>query len=296
MSNFKCGFISIIGRPNAGKSTLLNAILGERVAITSSKPQTTRVNIQGIKTGDDYQMVFIDTPGFHSARDKINHMMVKQAEEATESVDIIYLMVEVNEKPGKEIKDLLKLVEKSDAIKFLLVNKVDSSRKKEDVYKTAQTFFEMYQFKHVLPISALKGHNIDTLINLTKEELQEHPPLFPADEITTQPESLFIAEVIREQVFRQLKDELPYQILVETEKVDDVSANKMEISASIIVAKDNHKGMVIGKQGQMLKEIGTASRITLENFFGVKVYLDLWVKVRNDWADNDEFLKIQGLY
>lgn len=292
---YKSGFVSILGRPNAGKSTLLNALVGEKIAIISNKPQTTRVNIQAIKTGEDYQAIFIDTPGFHNAKDKINHMMVKQARDSVETVDIIYLIVEVNEKIGHEMKELLKLVEDSKAVKFLLINKVDASKKREDVYKTAQIFFEYYQFKHVLPISALKGTNVEKLLELTRDELPEGPQLFPADEITTQPEKLYIAEAVREQAFRQLMDEIPYQVLVETESVEDVSQNKMVISASIIVARDNHKGIVIGKQGQRLKEIGQASRFVLEKFFGVKIHLELFVKVRHNWTEDDESLRIQGL-
>lgn len=295
MKKFKTGFVSIMGRPNVGKSTLLNALMGEKIAITSSKPQTTRANIQGILTGEDFQLVFIDTPGFHKAKDSINKMMVQQAKESLEAVDVIYLLVQPDEFMGPELTELLKVLEKTDAVKFLIINKVDNY-KREMVYEMASKMFPKLTFKQVLPVSALKGTNVDKLLELTLEEMEEGEPIFPEDEITTQPEKLLIAEFIREQVFRQLSDEIPYQIIVETEKIEDRSADLMYIAASIIVNRDSQKGIVIGKGGQKLKEISTASRISLSNFFGVDIYLDLYVKVKTGWQTKDEYLKMQGLY
>jgi len=295
MKNYKTGFVTILGRPNVGKSTLLNALMGEKIAITSSKPQTTRANIQGILTGEDFQLVFIDTPGYHKAKDSINKMMVQQAKDAMESVDAVYLLVQPDEFMGPELTSLVKVLETVDAVKFLIINKVDNF-KKELVYEMANKMFPMLEFKHVLPVSALKGTNVDTLLKLTLEEMEEGDPIFPADEITTQPEKLLVSEFIREQVFRQLSDEIPYQIVVETEKIEDRSADLMYIAAAIIVNRDSQKGMVIGKGGQRLKEISTAARITLSNFFGVKIYLELYVKVKTGWQTKDEYLKMQGLY
>jgi len=295
MTKFKTGFVSIMGRPNVGKSTLLNALLGEKVAITSSKPQTTRTNIQGILTGDDHQIVFIDTPGFHKAKDSINKMMVQQARDSLDSVDIIYLLVQPDEFEGPELVSLMKILEKTSATLFLIVNKVDNFAK-DKVYAAANRFFPKLNFKHVLPVSAIKGTNVDKLIELTLEEMEEGEPFFDRDEITTQPEKLLVAEFIREQVFRQMKDEIPYQILVETEKIEDRNDDLMYIAASIIVNRDSQKGMVIGKGGKMLKEISKASRISLTSFFGVEIYLELWVKVKTGWQTKDEYLKMQGLY
>jgi len=295
MKKFKTGFISIMGRPNVGKSTLLNALMGEKIAITSSKPQTTRANIQGILTGEDFQLVFIDTPGYHKAKDSINKMMVQQATESLEAVDAIFMLVQPDEYMGPELQSLIKVLEKVDAVKFLIINKVDGF-KKELVYDMANKMFPMLDFKHVLPVSALKGTNVAKLLELTLEEMEEGEPIFPADEITTQPEKLLVSEFIREQVFRQLSDEIPYQIVVETEKIEDRNDDLMYIAAAIIVNRDSQKGMVIGKGGKMLKEISTASRISLSNFFGVKIYLELYVKVKTGWQTKDEYLKMQGLY
>lgn len=295
MKKFKTGFISILGRPNVGKSTLLNALMGEKIAITSSKPQTTRANIQGILTGEDFQLVFIDTPGYHKAKDNINKLMVQQAKDSLEAVDAIYLLIQPDESIGPELQSLLQVLEKVDAVKFLIINKVDNF-KRELVYEMANKMFPKLEFKHVLPVSALKGTNVDKLLELTLEEMGEGEQIFPAEEITTQPEKLLVAEFIREQVFRQLSDEIPYQILVETEKIEDRSDDLMYIAASIIVNRDSQKGMVIGKGGKMLKEISTASRVSLSNFFGVKIYLELYVKVKTGWQTKDEYLKMQGLY
>lgn len=290
----KTGFVSIVGRPNVGKSTLLNAILGEKIAITSSKPQTTRTNIQGILTGEQFQIIYIDTPGYHNAKDSINKMMVQQTKDSLDNAHIIYLMVQPDEFFGPELEGLVKALQKTEAVIFLIINKVDGFQR-EKVYEAANRFFPKLEFKHVLPVSALKGTNIDKLIELTVEELPEGEALFDEDEITTQPEKMLVAEFIREQVFRQLKDEVPYQIVVETEKIEDRNDNLMYIAASIIVNRDSQKGIVIGKGGTKLKEISTASRVSLESFFGVKIYLELFVKVKEGWQNKDEFLKLQGL-
>ncbi|PLX69845.1 MAG: GTPase Era [Denitrovibrio sp.] len=294
MKKFKTGFISIMGRPNVGKSTLLNALMGEKIAITSSKPQTTRANIQGILTGEDFQLVFIDTPGYHKAKDSINKMMVQQAKESLEAVDAIFLLVQPDEFMGPELTSLVKVLEKVDAVKFLIINKVDNF-KKELVYGMAEKMFPLLEFKHVLPVSALKGTNVAKLLELTVEEMTEGEQIFPSEEITTQPEKLLVSEFIREQVFRQLSDEIPYQIVVETESIEDRNDDLMYIAAAIIVNRDSQKGMVIGKGGQRLKEISTAARVSLSSFFGVKIYLELYVKVKTGWQTKEEYLKMQGL-
>ncbi|WP_022850135.1 GTPase Era [Limisalsivibrio acetivorans] len=295
MSTFKSGFVSIMGRPNVGKSTLLNAMLGEKIAIVSNKPQTTRINVQGILNRPDSQIVFIDTPGYHSARDSINKMMVQQAVDSVEMVDIILLMVQPDEKKdGREFKNLVEILKGVNCKVFLLINKVDNYSK-EDTFKAAEKFFPELDFAEVVPLSALRDKNVDTLVELIEKHLPEGEQMFDREEITTLPEKLLISEYIREQVFERLREEIPYNVMVETEKVEDVSEDRMEISASIIVNRESHKGMVIGKQGSMLKEIGTSARKNLEHFFGVKIHLQLWVKVRGDWQSNSEYLRIQGL-
>lgn len=291
---FKAGFVSILGRPNVGKSTLINKIIGEKIAIVSSKPQTTRTNVQGIKTGEDYQIVFIDTPGYHKAKDTLNRLMVQQAADSIDMADILFVMVQADEYMGPEFKNLIKILEASKAKKILVINKLDIF-KKEKAFLLAEKLFPMLDFAEVVPISARTGKNVDLLVELVVKHLPEGMPMFGSDEITTMPEKLLIAEYVREQIFEQLDDEVPYRIVVETEKVEDTPDGRMEIDAAIIVDRDSHKGIVIGKQGARLKEIGTKARLNLEKFFGVKIHLALWVKIRNDWGEKDEFLRIQGL-
>ncbi|UOD34755.1 GTPase Era [Deferribacteraceae bacterium V6Fe1] len=291
---FKFGTVAIIGRPNVGKSTLLNKILGEDLSIISSKPNTTRNSIKGIKTGEDYQIVFLDTPGIHNAKDKINQLMVKQAIDGLSMVDLVYFMVTPDEIFGKEYKFITEILNKVDATKFLLINKVDAHDKK-DVVNVANKVFADGTFKFVLPISALESTNVDKLLELTVEHLPEGIKLYESEEITTIPEKFLISEFIRESVFNLLKDEVPYNVVVECEEVEDRNEELLYIAASIIVNRSSQKGIIIGKRGEMLKKIGKYSREKLEAFFGVKVYLELFVKVKEDWMNRDEYLKIQGL-
>jgi GTP-binding protein Era len=294
MNKYKSGNVALIGRPNVGKSTLLNALLGEKVTIVSNKPNTTRTIINGIYTDERGQILFIDTPGIHNARDRINNLMVQQAVDALNMVDIIYFMVEANEEQGPENTKILKMIKSTPAVKFLLVNKVDIS-KKDKAFITAQKFFTECEFKYVLPISAKKEINVDKLLELTYEELPEGRNYYSEDDITTIPEKYLISEFVREQIFCLLKDEIPYDTLVECEKIEDRKSGSIYTAVSIIVDREAQKRILIGKQGSMLKEIGQKSRENLEKFFGVNVFLDLWVKVRNNWQNKDEYLKIQGL-
>lgn len=291
---YKCGTVAIIGSPNVGKSTLLNKLLGEDIAIVSNKPNTTRNCIRGIKTTEDYQIIFLDTPGIHSAKDKINQLMVKQAIDSLSMVDIVYFIVTPDEIFKKEYNTIVNLLNKVGAIKFLLINKVDI-HKKGDVVNVANKAFGGAAFTYVLPISALKGTNVDKLLELTKENLPEGCKIYDEDEITTIPEKFLIAEFIRGSVFNLLKEEVPYDVLVECEKVEDRSKELLYVAASIIVNRTSQKGIIIGKKGEMLKRIGQMARLKLEAFFQVKVYLELFVKVREDWKNSDEYLKIQGL-
>lgn len=291
---FKSGFVSILGVPNVGKSTLLNKIIGEKIAIVSHKAQTTRNSIQGIKTGENYQIVFVDTPGFHSARSHINKVMVHQATETIEQVDVIYLVTTPKEIVGRDFKKLVDLLKETPQPKFLIINKVDASERTK-VYEAATRLSQVLPFTHILPVSAVKGTNVDKLIELTVEELPEGRAYFDEDEITTQPEKFLIAEYIREKVFQHVHEEIPYDTLVETEKVEERPNGAMYIAASVIVSRESQKGVIIGKGGKKLKEIGQDARKSLEAFFGVKVYLDLWVKIRDNWSSKDQYLEIQGL-
>ncbi|MDK2791720.1 MAG: GTPase [Deferribacteres bacterium] len=290
----KFGTVAIIGRPNVGKSTLLNKILGENISIISDKPNTTRNSIRGIKTGEDYQIVFIDTPGIHNAKDKINQLMVKQAIDGLSMVDLVYFIVTPDEIFAGEYKMITEILKKVDAIKFLLINKVDIHEKK-DVVNVANKVFADGTFKYVIPISATNSTNIDKLLELTIENLPEGEKIYDSEDITTIPEKFLVAEFIREGVFNLLKDEVPYNVVVECENIEDKSDNLLYISASIIVSRNSQKGIIIGKKGSMLSKIGKISREKLEAFFGIKVYLELFVKVREGWMERDEYLKIQGL-
>lgn len=294
MKKIKTGLVAIVGRPNAGKSTLLNAIIGEKVSIISHKPNTTRTQIRGIYNSVDSQIIFIDTPGIHNAKDRINNLMVEKAFEAMEMVDIIYFLVEPGEIKGPEYRKIIKLIEGKDVKKFLVVTKIDSFDK-ETVYKTAQSVFEDYKFDIVIPVSSIKNINIDKLIEVTKDNLDYGERLYPEDDIVDVGEKFLIAEFIREQIFELLKDEVPYDTFVECELIEDRSENLMYISAAIYVKRDSQKAIILGKRGSSIKKIGQNARLTLENFFGVKVYLDLFVKVKEDWEQKDEYLKIQGI-
>ncbi|MDR2884508.1 MAG: GTPase Era [Deferribacteraceae bacterium] len=291
---FKCGLVALAGLPNAGKSTLLNALLGEKVSITSGKPQTTRNAIHGIKTTDSHQIIFVDTPGYHAGRGKLNRAMVQQAEEVILSVDLVCILADPTERGGAMFQGLLDKAKESGAPMILVLTKADN-RSKEDLYKAAERLSKMADFKEIIPTSAKQRLNLEKLEELIAAELPEAQAVYDSEEITTQPEHFLIAEFIREQAFEMLQQEVPYDILVETEKVEDTADGKMNIIASIIVSRDSQKGIVIGKGATMLKEIGTKARKDLEKFFGVKVRLDLTVKVREDWATKDEYLRIQGL-
>jgi len=289
----KFGVVTIIGRPNVGKSTLLNYILGEKVTIISSKPNTTRTVVKGIKTTKDYQAVFVDTPGIHNARDKINKLMVDQAISSLSMVDVIYFMMEPDEIFASEFNYIMSLLSELSVPKLLLINKIDAY-KRHEIYKMADTAFKKGDFKYVLPVSAKKGTNVEKLLNLTVEEFSSTGAFYDEEEITSIPEKFLIAEFVREQVFNYMKDELPYDTLVECENLEEEN-DKLFASVAIIVKRDSQKGMIIGKQGQNLKNIGKSARQNLKRFFGVPIHLELWVKVKSNWQDSDEYLSIQGL-
>ncbi|MDR0454572.1 MAG: GTPase Era [Deferribacteraceae bacterium] len=291
---FRCGMTALAGLPNAGKSTLLNAILGEKIAITSSKPQTTRNAIIGIKTTDDAQIIYVDTPGYHTGGGKMNRAMIRQTEEAILSVNIVCVLADPAERRIDAFKTLLEKVNAGGAPVILVITKTDS-RGKEDIYRAAESLSKLALFKEIVPVSAQKMFNLGVLEELIIRELPIAPPIYNRDELTTHPESFIISEFIREQAFTLLNQEVPYDILVETEKVEETDG-KMKITAAIIVSRDSQKGIVIGKGGSMLKEIGSRARKELEKFFGMKIRLDIWVKVKEDWSSKDDYLRIQGLY
>lgn len=295
MSNkFHSGFVSLIGRPNVGKSTLMNLIVGEKIAIMSSKPQTTRNQIQSILTTDDYQIVFIDTPGIHKPKSKLGNYMVKSAETTFSNVDVILYLIE----PYEKIKDSdMAIIEKLRGTKtpvFLIINKIDTVEKPE-LLKVIDAYSKVYDFAEIIPISALKGSNKNTLLDMIAKYLPEGPKYFPDDMITDQPERQLVAELIREKGLRLLQDEIPHGLAIEiTSMKQREKSDIVDIDATIYCERESHKGIIIGKQGTMLKKIGSNARHDIERLLGNPVNLQLWVKVKKDWRDSDFLLKNFG--
>ncbi|MDQ2085985.1 GTPase Era [Herbivorax sp. ANBcel31] len=292
---FKSGFVSIIGRPNVGKSTLLNKILGEKIAIMSNKPQTTRNTIKSIVTGEDYQMVFIDTPGIHKPKTKLGDYMVNVAQDTLNEVDVVFFLVEAQHlKPGSGDLYIIEQLKKIKTPVFLIINKIDLISKDELLNVIAQ-YKDAMDFKEIIPISAVKDACVDIIINETKEILPKGPKYFSDDMITDQPEKIIVAELIREKVLELLSDEVPHGIGVEVISFKDrKDKDIIDIQANIYCERPTHKGILIGKNGSMLKKIGTLSRTDIENLLGNKVFLELWVKIKSDWRNNDFMLKTLG--
>ncbi|HML46991.1 MAG TPA: GTPase Era [Clostridia bacterium] len=288
---FHSGFVAIIGRPNVGKSTLLNALVGEKVAIVSDRPQTTRNRIMGVADGEGWQMVFLDTPGLHKPRTKLGEYMVKTARDALEGIDALVVMVAAGE-IGKQDEAIVQEMSALKVPKILAVNKTDAlSREKLMAQLDA---FHQAAYDAVLPMSALKGEGVDKLRSLLIDVLPEGPRYFPPDMITDQPERLLCAEIIREKALQNLRDEVPHGIGVEMQAITAVSEQLTEIHATIYCEREAHKRIVIGKQGSMLGRIGTAARLDIERLLGVHVALKLWVKVREDWRNRSEDLRNLG--
>ena len=291
---FYSGFVSLVGRPNVGKSTLMNRLIGEKIAIISNKPQTTRNRVQSILTKDDFHIVFIDTPGIHKPRHKLGEFMVKSAETTLNEVDAVLMLIE----PADRVLEADRLIiEKFSKIKspvILVINKVDSTDK-ERVFKVIDNYRKLYDFAEIVPISALEGTNTDELLEVIKKYLPEGPQYFPSDMITDQPERQIAAEIIREKALRLLQEEIPHGIAVEImEMKKRPEGNMVDVRATIYCEKDSHKGIIIGKHGAMLKKIGTNAREDIQKLLGSPIYLDLWVKVKKDWRDNDFLLKNFG--
>lgn len=276
-------FAAIIGRPNVGKSTLLNTLLGEKISIVSSKPQTTRTKITGILTKDETQYVFIDTPGIHKPRTKLGDYMMEKAGEAAGEVDIILFLVEAGDKIGPTERELMKKFTVMHVPALLIVNKTDKSNARE-IGDTILRFSEVYDFAAVVPISAKNGENTDIIIDEISKFSQEGPHFFPDDMITDQPERIIASEIIREKILLTLSDEIPHGVAVAIEEFHE-EGGMLSIRAEIFCERTSHKPIIIGKNGDKLKLIGSRARTDLENFFGEKVYLNLWVKVKENWRD-----------
>lgn len=291
---FRSGFVSIIGRPNVGKSTLLNRILGEKIVITSDKPQTTRNRIQGIHNVPDAQIVFIDTPGIHQARSRLNKYMVEVAVSSIREVDLILFLVEANQKPGEQEQEIIDVLAGATAPVFLVINKVDLTEKGAVLERIA-AYKDRFPFREIVPVSAGTGDGVEYLVELVRKALPEGPVYFPDDILTDVPERFIAAEIIREKVFRLTRDEIPYATAVEVDSFKErEDGGLVSIAATITVERDSQKGIVIGKKGAMLKKIGSASRVEIEKLLNTKVFLELFVRVRKDWSEDERMLKELG--
>lgn len=289
---FRSGFVSIIGRPNVGKSTLLNSILGEKVSIVTPKPQTTRNRIIGIKTLPAEQIIFIDTPGIHKPRHKLGDTMVKTALGAFKEVDIILFMVEPHD-TEKGDKFIIKLLEEAQTPVFLLINKIDTVKKLE-LLPLIDRLKEFYPFKEIIPISALKQDGIEILLKKIYDYLPPGPKYYSDDIITDQIERFMVSEIIREKATEMTEEEIPHSIAVEVIEWKKRESGLILIMSNIYVERDSQKGIIIGKGGRMLKAIGTAARADIEKLLNTKVFLELWVKVKKDWRDNRKTLEELG--
>lgn len=294
MKKFKSGFVTLIGRPNVGKSTLMNHLIGQKIAITSNKPQTTRNRIQTVYTSEEGQIIFLDTPGIHKAKNKLGEYMVTVAERTLKEVDVILWLVEPSTFIGAGERHIAEQLRQTDTPVILVINKIDTVEKAEIL-----TFIDAYKdilpFQEIVPVSALKGENTDELIHVMFDYLEEGPCYYDEDTITDQPERQIVSELIREKALRNLSDEIPHGIAVAVDRMKErKTGNLIDIDATIVCERDSHKGIIIGKQGSMLKKIGSQARHDIENLLDCRVNLKLWVKVKKDWRDSDFLIKNFG--
>jgi GTP-binding protein Era len=291
---FKSGFISIIGRPNVGKSTFLNHVVGQKIAIMSDKPQTTRNKVQGVVTTDKSQIIFIDTPGIHKPKHKLGDFMVKTARNTLKEVDVVMFMVNADEPIGRGDRFIMELLENSKTPVFLIINKIDLVHP-DELFKIITSYTAEYDFAEIVPISAMNGNNVDRLLETMIKYLPEGPKYYPDDQVTDHPERFIISELVREKVLHLTREEIPHSIAVVIEKIEREEGREMvNVMATIVVDRDSQKGIVIGKKGALLKEIGTNARHDIEMLLGSKVFLELWVKVQKDWLNKPGHLKEFG--
>ncbi|WP_088809004.1 MULTISPECIES: GTPase Era [unclassified Listeria] len=291
---FKSGFVAIVGRPNVGKSTLLNQIIGQKIAIMSDKAQTTRNKVQGVYTESDAQVVFIDTPGIHKPKHKLGDFMVKVALNTFREVDLIYFVIDAEAGFGRGDEFIIEKLKNVETPVFLLINKIDLISK-EKLVELIEKYKELLDFAEIIPISALEGDQVPNLLAETKNYLDEGPMYYPKDQITDHPERFIISELIREQVLQLTREEVPHSVAVVIEGIEkNPKTEKLTIMATIIVERSTQKGIIIGKQGQMLKQIGMRARKEIELLMGSKVFLEVWVKVQKNWRDKEHYLQDYG--
>lgn len=292
-TQFRSGFVAIIGRPNVGKSTLLNRMLGEKVVITSDKPQTTRNRVQGILNRPGAQVVFIDTPGLHPARSRLNRYMMEAALSSVKGVDAVLLMVEATQLAGGKDDLMMEVLGQIGVPVILAINKIDLVEK-EKLLEGIAKFSQLHPFREIVPISAATGSGVELLVDLVAGLLPEGDPYFPDDILTDLPERFIVAEMIREKVFRLTRDEIPYSVAVTVESFKERPDGLISIAANILVEKDSQKGIIIGRKGEMLKRIGTNARKDIERLLDARVFLELFVKVSSDWREDRRMLKELG--
>ncbi|TCS94755.1 GTPase Era [Hazenella coriacea] len=291
---YKSGFVALIGRPNVGKSTLMNYVIGQKVAIMSDKPQTTRNQIRGVYTGEQGQVIFLDTPGIHKPHSKLGEWLVKTAQDALEEVDLVLFLIDAEEGIGPGDRFIIQQLKKIQTPVFLVVNKIDQVHP-DALLPLIDQYRALYSFKEVVPISALQGNNTSTLLQLILNELPEGPQYYPADQVTDHPEYFIVGELIREKVLQLTREEIPHSVAVVVEEMKKrEDRDLIDIRATIFTERTSQKGILIGKKGALLKEVGQRAREEMERLLGSKIFLDLWVKVKKDWRNEAMMLKQFG--
>ena len=293
MLEHKSGFVAIVGRPNVGKSTLLNRIVGQKIAIMSDKAQTTRNKIQGVYTTPEAQLIFIDTPGIHKPKHRLGDFMVESAYSALREVDAVLFMISADQKRGRGDDFIIERLKNVQSPVYLIINKIDKVHP-DELLGIIEDYSAQMPFAQVVPISATEGNNVDRLMEVLIAEMPEGPQYFPDDQVTDHPEYFIVSELIREKVLFLTRDEVPHSVAVVVDSMKRNENDKIQIQATIIVERDSQKGIIIGKGGKMLKEIGTKARKDIENLLGDKVFLELWVKVQKDWRDKRVYLQYFG--
>lgn len=293
---FKSGFVAIVGRPNVGKSTLLNQVMGQKIAIMSNKPQTTRNKIRAVHTSEKGQVIFIDTPGIHKPKSKLGNFMVTTAENALNEVDLVLFVIDATEKRGAGDDYIMERLKQVKTPVFLVINKIDQVHP-EALLPIIDEYRQLHAFTQIVPISALEGNNTSALVDAIYDEMDEGPMYYPADQVTDHPERFVVAELIREKVLHLTREEVPHSIAVTVEEMKRGDDGKtLYIYAAIYVERDSQKGILIGKRGEMLKEIGRRARMDMERLLGDKIFLEIWVKVKKDWRNQERMLRNFGFY
>ncbi|MBA4493161.1 GTPase Era [Paenactinomyces guangxiensis] len=293
-SNYHSGFVALIGRPNVGKSTLMNHIVGQKVAIMSDKPQTTRNKIRGVYTDDQGQIIFLDTPGIHKPHSKLGEWLVKTAQDALEEVDLVLFLVDAAEGMGAGDRFIIDNLKQVNTPVFLIVNKIDRVHP-DELLPLIDQYRHLYSFAEVVPISALQGNNTSTLIRLIMDRLPEGPQYYPSDQVTDHPERFIVGELIREKVLQLTREEIPHSVAVVVEEMKlREDKDLIDIRATIFTERPSQKGILIGKKGALLKEVGKRAREEMERLLGSRIFLDLWVKVKKDWRNEEMMLRQFG--